>query len=135
MNVQMDNFKIRLNIDTEKQAVKPSDDKLIKQLRVRLCNSKSIREVTPEQLIQSVEMGLSFTPAAMKGTKSDSWESQQVICVDIDRMSLIYVTVAVGESNGPYLQAMLLSMHPIMQFPAQRVLLSHCYLPYTVTVW
>ena len=33
-----------------------------------------------------------------------------LICVDIDRMSLMYVTVAVGESNVPHSQAVLLSV-------------------------
>ena len=80
----MGEFKIRMNIDTQKFSRKPTPDEVKYTIRKRLCNSNSIREVTPDQFIESVKMGLTFTPAVMNGTKGDSWESQQVICIDID---------------------------------------------------
>lgn len=73
---------IRLNIDTQKFTSKPQP--FPPSLRNRLCSAASIREVTPEQLIESVKQGLTFTPAAMTGTTGDTWQAQQVICADID---------------------------------------------------
>ena len=75
-------MKIKLNIDTQKFTSKPQP--FPPALRNRLCSAASIREVTPEQLIESVIQGLTFTPAAMTGTTGDTWQAQQVICADID---------------------------------------------------
>lgn len=75
-------MKIKLNIDTQKFTSKPQP--FPPSLRNRLCSAASIREVTPEQLIESVIQGLTFTPAAMTGTTGDTWQAQQVICADID---------------------------------------------------
>ena len=75
-------MKIKLNIDTQKFTSKPQP--FPTSLRNRLCSAASIREVTPEQLIESVKQGLTFTPAAMTGTTGDTWQAQQVICADID---------------------------------------------------
>ena len=75
-------MKIKLNIDTQKFTSKPQP--FPPSLRNRLCGAASIREVTPEQLIESVKQGLTFTPAAMTGTTGDTWQAQQVICADID---------------------------------------------------
>lgn len=75
-------MKIKLNIDTQKFTSKPQP--FPPSLRNRLCSAASIREVTPEQLIESVRQGLTFTPAAMTGTTGDTWQTQQVICADID---------------------------------------------------
>lgn len=75
-------MKIKLNIDTQKVTSKPQP--FPPSLRNRLCSAASIREVTPEQLIESVKQGLTFTPAAMTGTTGDTWQAQQVICADID---------------------------------------------------
>ena len=75
-------MKIKLNIDTQKLQSKPAT--FDGRLRNRLCSAASIREVTPEQLIESVTQGLSFTPAIMTGTTGDTWQAQQVICADID---------------------------------------------------
>ena len=75
-------MKIKLNIDTQKFTSKPQP--FPPSLRNRLCSAASIREVTPEQLIESVKHGLTFTPAAMTGTTGDTWQAQQVICADID---------------------------------------------------
>lgn len=75
-------MKIKLNIDTQELQSKPAA--FDGRLRNRLCNAASIREVTPDQLIQAVQRGRSFTPAVMTGTTGDTWQSQQVICADID---------------------------------------------------
>ena len=75
-------MKIKLNIDTQKFTSKPQP--FPPALRNRLCSAASIREVTPEQLTESVIQGLTFTPAAMTGTTGDTWQAQQVICADID---------------------------------------------------
>lgn len=73
---------IKLNIDTQRLQGKPAV--FDGRLRNRLCSAASIREVTPEQLIQAVREGRSFTPAVMIGTTGDTWQAQQVICADID---------------------------------------------------
>lgn len=75
-------MKIKLNIDTQELQNKPAT--FDGRLRNRLCSAASIREVTPEQLIQAVQRGRSFTPAVMTGTTGDTWQAQQVICADID---------------------------------------------------
>lgn len=73
---------LRMNIDTGEYKEKPSA--YAGAIRKRLCNAESIRNVTPEQLIECVKRGRTFTPAEMTGTTGDTWQSQQVICADID---------------------------------------------------
>lgn len=75
-------MEIRLNIDTAEYKEKPSA--YAGAIRNRLCNEKSIRTVTPELLIESVRRGRTFAPAEMTGTTGSTWQSQQVICADID---------------------------------------------------
>lgn len=75
-------MKIKLNVDNQELKEKP--ETFDGRLRNRLCNADSIREITPEQLIECVRRGRSFTPAAMTGTTGDTWQAQQVICADID---------------------------------------------------
>lgn len=75
-------MKIKLNIDTQEFNSKPQP--FPPSLRNRLCSAASIREITPDQLIQAVQRGRTFTPAVMTGTTGDTWQAQQVICADID---------------------------------------------------
>lgn len=75
-------MKFRLNLDTERLQEKPRI--FDGRLRNRLCNAASIAEITPEELGAAVEQGRSFTPAVLTGTTADTWQSQQVICADID---------------------------------------------------
>ena len=75
-------MEIRLNIDTAEYKEKPSA--YAGAIRNRLCNEKSIRTVTPEVLIECVRRGRTFAPAEMTGTTGSTWQSQQVICADID---------------------------------------------------
>ena len=78
-------MNIKLNIDSKELKEKPAE--FDGRLRLRLCNKASIREVTPEQLIECVKRGRSFTPSVMTGTGGDTWQSQQIICADIDNDS------------------------------------------------
>lgn len=75
-------MEIRLNIDKAEYKEKPSA--YAGAIRNRLCNEKSIRTVTPELLIECVRRGRTFAPAEMTGTTGSTWQSQQVICADID---------------------------------------------------
>lgn len=75
-------MKIKLNVDSKDYTEKPS--KYVGAIRNRLCSADSIREITPDNLINAIQRGRSFTPAAMTGTKGDTWQSQQVIVADID---------------------------------------------------
>ena len=76
---------IKCNIDTQQLTEKPKH--FDGQLRNRLCNAQSIRTIEPEILIKAVRKGYTFTPAVMTGTTGDTWQSQQVICADIDNDS------------------------------------------------
>lgn len=73
---------IKLNVDSIGYPEKPTQYYGV--IRVRLCNKDSIKEIDPEELIRAVKQGRAFTPAAMTGTTGDTWQSQQVICADID---------------------------------------------------
>lgn len=73
---------IKLNVDTQELHDKPAT--FDGRLRNRLCSEASIRKIMPEQLMQAIIRGCSFTPAVMTGTTGDTWQSQQVVCADID---------------------------------------------------
>lgn len=75
-------MKILLNIDRQGYTEKPSS--YAGAIRNRLCNVDKITEATPEQLMECIRRGYSFTPAVMTGTTGSTWKSQQVICADID---------------------------------------------------
>lgn len=75
-------MKILLNIDRQGYKEKPSS--YAGAIRNRLCNVDKITEATPEQLMECIRRGYSFTPAVMTGTTGSTWKSQQVICADID---------------------------------------------------
>ena len=75
-------MKIRYNLDNVQYTQKPDSKKDVPGLRVRL--GQNTVETEPEELINAIERGQSFTPGAMTGTKSDTWTSQQIIVADID---------------------------------------------------
>ena len=75
-------MKIKLNVDSKGYTEKPS--KYVGAIRNRLCSADSIREITPDELINAIQRGRSFTPAVMTGTKGSTWQSQQAIVADID---------------------------------------------------
>lgn len=74
-------MKIKLNIDRTPHYQKPKNVE-IARIRNRLANGSA--EIDTQELTALIENGGSFTPALMTGTSGDSWQSQQVIVVDID---------------------------------------------------
>lgn len=73
--------KILLNIDSKSFAEKPTSED-VGAIKNRIAGLK--REVTPKELFEAIQRGQSFTPAAMDGKDGKSWQSQQVVCADID---------------------------------------------------
>jgi len=74
---------ISFNLDQVQYKDKPTSDE-VKRIRTRLCSPESIVAVKDTVLIQAIENGQTFTPAVMTGTKSETWQSQQIIIADID---------------------------------------------------
>lgn len=80
-------MKIKLNVDSKDYTEKPKAD--AGKIRLRLCSADSIREITPDNLINAIQRGRSFTPAVMTGTDGSTWQSQQVIVADIDNEEIL----------------------------------------------
>lgn len=76
-------MQIRLNLDGKGYREKPGKNEL-GAIRLRLCNEHHIVTITPEELIEAVRHGQTFTPQAMTGTTGNTWQSQQILCADID---------------------------------------------------
>lgn len=74
-------MNITLNIDSRMFYEKPQGTE-IAAIRKRLGKGKV--NISTDELINHVELGKSFTPAAMDGTTGNTWKSQQVIVADID---------------------------------------------------
>lgn len=74
---------LKCNLDQTSFHMKPKDNEFA-LIKPRVCNADKTIEITPEQLIEAIEQGTAFTPAALSGTKEDGWLSQQIIAVDID---------------------------------------------------
>lgn len=93
----MENMTIKCNLDAVKFNHKPTPDE-VKALRIRLCAPEAITTTTPQEFIEAIEHGQSFTPAVMTGTKSDTWQSQQIIVADIDNdgEDILYPHEALG---------------------------------------
>ena len=77
-------MKIRYNLDSQQFTRKPDAKKDAPKIRVRLCAADHIVETDPAELLDAIEKGQTFTPAEMTGTKGSTWQSQQIVCVDID---------------------------------------------------
>ena len=77
-------MRIQLNIDNYGYKDKSKAKQMIGAIRNRLCSVDSITEIEAAQLIDIIKQGRSFTPAVMKGTTGDTWQSQQIIVVDLD---------------------------------------------------
>lgn len=107
-------MQIRLNIDSRGYKSKPQGfENGIISNRLRQIGSQ--KEIPPAQLLQFIQEGRTFTPAAIGGTAeehaatdekgdklhecSEFWQAQQVICADIDNDTYIYLT----DSEGNYL--------------------------------
>lgn len=114
---------IKLNLDRRGYTEKPKD--LVGIIRVRLCRAESIRDLTLDQLMGAIQRGYTFTPAAMTGTKGDTWQSQQVICADIDNDS--------GKKDSDGNKIML--NPPLLPDEAMAVMADHgitpCFMYYT----
>ena len=74
-------MNIRLNVDRTPHKAKPTGAE-IAYIRNRL--AKGSDEIQPQELTAIIESGGSFTPALMTSGSGDSWQSQQIIVVDID---------------------------------------------------
>ena len=74
-------MKIKLNVDRTPHQAKPTGAE-IAYIRKRLANGSA--EIQPEEITALIENGGSFTPALMADSGGDSWQSQQIIVVDID---------------------------------------------------
>ncbi len=73
-----------INLDAVSYHEKPKDKLTIGGIRKRLGDSKSITEVTMDELMAAIENGQTFTPSVMTGTTGNTWQSQQIIAADID---------------------------------------------------
>ena len=74
-------MKIRLNLDYKQYKNKPASSE-VATIRNRLATATT--EIELEDFLKAIENGQTFTPAVMTGTKSDTWQSQQIIVADID---------------------------------------------------
>lgn len=76
-------MKIRLNTDIKQYKEKPQGPEVGK-IKNRIGVPEAVEEITPEELMDKIEEGRSFNPAVLSGRNADSWQSQQLICADID---------------------------------------------------
>lgn len=74
-------MKICLNLDYKQYKNKPASSE-VATIRNRLATATT--EIELEDFLKAIENGQTFTPAVMTGTKSDTWQSQQIIVADID---------------------------------------------------
>ena len=77
-------MKITLNLDTIGYKDKASAKRATGAICNRTKSVKSIVNITPEQLINAIESGKTFTPGELSGTLENDWKSQQIIAADID---------------------------------------------------
>ena len=89
-------FKIKCNTDSMTYRNKPTDN-LFGGICNRTKNEGSIKELTLMELSEKILMGISFTSAEMKGTKSQDWNSQSLFVVDIDNNNKDFPIITVDE--------------------------------------
>lgn len=77
-------MKLKYNLDPVQYSDKPSSEEVQYHIRKRLGDAARIVETEPDTLLEAIEHGQTFTPAAMSGTTAATWISQQIIVVDID---------------------------------------------------
>ena len=77
-------MQITLNVDTQGYTNKASAKRATGAICNRTKSVKSIVIITPEQLINAIESGITFTPGELSGTLEADWKSQQIIAADID---------------------------------------------------
>jgi len=116
-------MKVLLNVDRVGYTSKPKNDAAVISNRTRQQSAQ--KEIEAAELITYIKGGYTFTPAAIGGNidewkprnaqgkrekkinpktgrfyaVSDFWQSQQVICADIDNEKTVYLT----DENGVYL--------------------------------
>lgn len=73
---------IKLNLHPVRWNRKPTSEEVGRCLKKDMANYLQVIE--PEVLMMAIERGQTFTPAALTGSTADSWQSQQILCVDID---------------------------------------------------
>ena len=73
---------IRLNLQPRSWTHKPTSKEVAYYIKKDMANH--IREVTPEELMTAIERGQTFTPGVLTGSTADTWQSQQLLCADID---------------------------------------------------
>ena len=77
----LDSVKIQLNLDKVQFTRKPNNPETAKLMnRLATCQTA----ITVDDLARAVEHGQSFTIGLKAGTKGDSWQSQQILAVDVD---------------------------------------------------
>ena len=77
-------MQITLNVDKIGYKDKASAKRATGAICNRTKSVKSIVSITPEQLINAIESGRTFTPGELSGTLEADWKSQQIIAADID---------------------------------------------------
>ena len=76
-------MKIKYNLDRTPWKTKPTASQTA-AISSRLRSSAAIVETDPAELLEAIEHGYTFTPAVLTGSKSETWQSQQIIVADID---------------------------------------------------
>ena len=80
-NMALDSVKIQLNLDKVQFTRKPNNPETGALMnRLAFCQAS----ITVDELAQAVEHGQSFTIGLKAGTKGDTWQSQQILAVDVD---------------------------------------------------
>lgn len=87
------NETIKLHIDTIGYKDKKSVKKNANIIKYRVQHSQPV-EVSIDELIEAIQHGKTFSPAVMKGAKSDDFIEQQLFAIDIDN----------NNKNSPILQ-------------------------------
>lgn len=116
------NCEITLNIDDVCFLEKPEGQNIIGPIRNRL--AKGTRTIKVSKLMEHIERGGSFTPAAMKGTTGSSWVCQQIIVVDVDN------TEPVLDVNGKAIKGMKQPVEkPLLSDDALQICLERGIIP------
>lgn len=82
--MQKDNLLICFNLDSVSYKTKKQAAANMGAIKKRLADPKHRGNAAPEDLIKAIENGQAFNPGFLTGTTADTWEKQQIICLDID---------------------------------------------------
>jgi len=81
-------MKIRTNIDTLSCKRKPSGLD-IGGISNRTRRAEAVKEIELDELFTLVISGHTFTPAELNGPSKSNWQSQQLLCIDIDNEATV----------------------------------------------